>query len=328
MESEIDQKEIITKEPVPHFFPTFRIKRNLYSLPIITAVVCSAILAYIASYFPDLKGSGAYIPEDDLGIVAGLINGILFTGFAVFFAFIIIYLVKKKGINVLKYIFGASMGFICFFLTWLFGDMILSLIIYGGLFAESETLNLIYIILYIILLITYAIFSLELIYKYFTTESLFIKNFTILYVSVLTGAMLGASMPYWTTFAILIGISLWDLFAVLTKKGPIKQMIDLMSESKSEELDSQIKKGEAEYDTSKLEIGIGDFAFYSMLTSAALVITGNIYVMIFSAIAIIIGTGITIQGLKRNKILPGLPISIFLGIGTLLISWAIIEFLI
>ncbi|TKJ18361.1 MAG: hypothetical protein CEE43_18165, partial [Promethearchaeota archaeon Loki_b32] len=83
------------------------------------------------------------------------------------------------------------------------------------------------------------------------------------------------------------------------------------------------ESGEYEYDTSKLEIGIGDLAFYSMLTSSALVQTNNIIVMILTAVAIIIGTGITISGLKRNKLLPGLPISIFLGICTMLFSWFI-----
>jgi hypothetical protein len=62
-----------------------------------------------------------------------------------------------------------------------------------------------------------------------------------------------------------------------------------------------------------------------MLTSSALIQANSVIVMILTAIAIIIGTGITIMGLKRNKILPGLPISIFLGIGTMLISWYIIS---
>jgi hypothetical protein len=96
-----------------------------------------------------------------------------------------------------------------------------------------------------------------------------------------------------------------------------------------EEIQEKIESGELEYDTSKLEIGIGDIAFYSMLTSTALIFSNtlfnlpviqSIFVMIFTAIAIIFGTGITIAGLKRNKLLPGLPISIFLGIGTMLLS--------
>ena len=143
---------------------------------------------------------------------------------------------------------------------------------------------------------------------------------------------MGVLIPLWTTLAILIGISFWDIFAVLYKRGPIKQLIDIVSEPNDtintlseEELNEKIGSGEYTYDTSKLEIGIGDLAFYSMLTSSALVQTNNIIVMILTSAAIIIGTGITIIGLKRNKILPGLPISIFLGIGTMLLSWYIIS---
>jgi hypothetical protein len=145
---------------------------------------------------------------------------------------------------------------------------------------------------------------------------------------------MGVLMPLWTTLAILIGISLWDMFAVLYKHGPIKQLIDIVSEPNDNntdfseaELKEKIDRGEYTYDTSKLEIGIGDLAFYSMLTSSALVQTNNVIIMILTSIAIIIGTGITIMGLKRNKILPGLPISIFLGIGTMLISWYIFSFI-
>jgi hypothetical protein len=145
---------------------------------------------------------------------------------------------------------------------------------------------------------------------------------------------MGVLMPLWTTLAILIGISFWDLFAVLYKRGPIKQLIDIVSEPNDtrntiseEEINDKVESGEYTYDTSKVEIGIGDLAFYSMLTSNALVQTNNIIVMILTSVAIIIGTGITIIGLKRNKILPGLPISIFLGIGTMLLSWYIISIL-
>jgi hypothetical protein len=103
---------------------------------------------------------------------------------------------------------------------------------------------------------------------------------------------------------------------------------DTISTLSEEEINEKIESGEYTYDTSKLEIGIGDLAFYSMLTSSALVQTNNIIVMILTSVAIIIGTGITIIGLKRNKLLPGLPISIFLGIGTMLLSWYIISIIV
>ncbi len=315
------EKKSIQKEAIPHFFPTFRVKRSHYPLPIIITVFFAAILSYLAVLEGSYIDTGGYVSEQDYGAIAGLINGIIFTGIAVGSAFLIIYFVKKKGISVLKYVFGISMGLICFMLTWMNIAIIINLI----------PININYIligyIIYYILIGLAGLLSIILIHKYFTTQSIFIKNFTILYVSLLTGSMLGVSMPLWTTMAILIGISLWDLFAVLYKKGPIKQMIDIVSESKNQNVEEQIKTGEAEYDTSKLEIGIGDFAFYSMLTSSALVLTENPLIVLLTALAIILGTGITIQGLKRNKILPGLPISIFLGMATMLISWAIISVL-
>jgi hypothetical protein len=166
-------------------------------------------------------------------------------------------------------------------------------------------------------------------YKYLTFKFIISKNLIVLYISLLTGASLGVIMPLWTTLSILIGISLWDIFAVFYKKGPIKQIFDLASQNNDElskqEISDKIRSGEAVYDTSKIEIGIGDLVFYSLLTSSALIHSSNLLVMILTAIAIISGTGITLTGLKKNRILPGLPISIFLGIATMLLSWYIIS---
>ncbi|MFX0004997.1 MAG: hypothetical protein ACFE9J_16140, partial [Candidatus Hermodarchaeota archaeon] len=190
---------------------------------------------------------------------------------------------------------------------------------------------LLFYLFYYELILLAAIFTILMLYLYFTSKSIKTKNFIVLYIGLLIGASMGVLMPLWTTLAILIGISCWDIFAVLYKHGPIKQLIDIASNPEEEvalseqELHQKIKTGEYEYDTSKLEIGIGDLAFYSMLTSSALVQTNNLIVMILTALATILGTGITILGLKRNKILPGLPISIFLGIGTMLLSWFLIS---
>ena len=317
------EKQLIEKKFVPHFFPTFTIKRKLYPLPVLIAITCAGILTYLTYAVAGVQIEGGYFSEAEYGFTAGLLNGIIFIVIAVVSAFIIIFLVKKKGINVLKYIFGFSLGFLTILQTLFFAEIILYLIFIS--LPTFSNIQLTYDITYYIMFIGIIAISIYIIYKYFTTENLFIKNFIILYVGLLTGALLGIKMPLWTTIAILIGISLWDIFAVLYKKGPIKQMIDLASDISDEEIEEKIKSGELEYDTSKLELGIGDLVFYSMLTSATLIITENIIILILTSLAIIIGTGITIQGLKRNKILPGLPISIFLGLGTFLISWALIS---
>ena len=318
-----EDKEYVKKDFIPHFFPTYRIKRRLYPLPIILVVIIAGILAYLTYFEAGIQYDGGYFSESEMGALGGLLNGLIYTAIAVISAFIIIFIIKKKGIGVLRYIFGFSFALIGFFQTWFFGQIIIYV-----LFLELPHL---FYLLYYELIFLSAIFTILMIYQYFTSKSIKTKNFVVLYIGLLIGASMGVLMPLWTTLAILIGISCWDIFAVLYKHGPIKQLIDLAStpEESNElseiELKQKIESGEYEYDTSKLEIGIGDLAFYSMLTSSALVQTNNIIVMILTSLAIIIGTGITISGLKRNKLLPGLPISIFLGIGTMLLSWYLIS---
>jgi len=326
--SDTSEKEIYDKDFIPNFFPTYRIKRNLYPIPIVIVVVVAGILAYMTYVIAGVQIDGGYIPGGSDPFI-GLLNGIIFTATAVISAFVMIYFAKKKGLIVLKFIFGLSFGFLGFFLTLFFADIIAYLI-----FVSLPLTQLVYdtsiIIRNIMLPIASGIFTLFILYKYITEMTLLMKNFLVIYIGLLTGALLGVIMPLWTTLAILIGISCWDIFAVLYKRGPIKEMIDLASQMngespEEEEIQKKIESGEAEYGSDKLEIGIGDLTFYSMLTSSALILSNNLIVMILSSIAIIIGTGITISGLKRNKILPGLPISIFLGIGTMLISWFIIS---
>jgi len=317
-------ESLIRKDAIPLFFPTYRVRRKLYPIPIILVVLIAGILSYLTYFEAGVQIDGGYIPESEYGAIGGIINGLIYTGIAVLSAFIMIYVIKKKGIGALKYIFGVGFGLVAFLQTWFFGEVILFLVFYTNprLFYLFDAELIFFSV----------VFTIVIIYKYFTSTSVKIKNFTVLYIGLLIGASMGVLMPLWTTLAILIGISLWDIFAVLYKHGPIKQLIEIVSEPRDdtnalpeEQIDERIESGEYSYDTSLLEIGIGDLAFYSMLTSNALVQTNNIIVMILTSVAIIIGTGITIIGLKRNKILPGLPISIFLGIGTMLLSWYLIS---
>ncbi|UCC18781.1 MAG: hypothetical protein JSV62_11820 [Promethearchaeota archaeon] len=318
-----NDKEKIKKDFIPHFFPTYRIKRQLYPLPIFFVVAISAILAYLTYVEAGVQIDGGYIPESEFGVLGGILNGLIYTALAGISAFIIIFIIKRKGIGFLMYIFGFSFGLIGFFQTWFFGEIVIYL-----LFLNSPSL---FYLFYFELIFLAAFFTIVMLYLYFTSKSIKTKNFIVLYIGLLIGASMGVLMPLWTTLAILIGISCWDIFAVLYKHGPIKQLIEIASNSEEEdyssekEIELKIDTREYEYDTSKLEIGIGDLAFYSMLTSSALVQTNNLIVMALTALAIILGTGITISGLKRNKILPGLPISIFLGIGIMLLSWYLIA---
>jgi len=332
LESTYHEKEIIEKDFVPHFLPTYRIKSSLYALPIIIAVVVAGILAYLTFFVAGVQVEESYFPEEELGALAVLLNGIIFTVISAISAFFIIFLIRKIGVGVIKYIFGLSFGFVSFFITLMFLDVIIFLIFVQ--FPETASLVTLYLLFTnIIIPALTAISVILLIYYYFTSKSIKTKNFIVLYISLLVSASMSIILPFWSTLAILVGISLWDIFAVLYKRGPIKTMIDIISNNDDEnrpsdsDVEEKIKSGESVYDTSKLEIGIGDLAFYSLLTSSILLFTNNIVIVILTTVAILIGTGITISGLKRNKILPGLPISIFMGIGTFFLCQLIIFFI-
>ncbi|MBY9015272.1 MAG: hypothetical protein KGD68_06230 [Candidatus Lokiarchaeota archaeon] len=329
-EIEEEQKEIIEKDFVPHFLPTYRIKFKLYSIPIVFVIILASILAYLTFFVAGVQVEESYFPEDELGALAVILNGVLFTVIAVVSGFIIVFLIKKLGIGVLKYLFGISFGFVSFFITLMFLDIIIYLIFIQ--FPETIfVLNLYFLFTDFLLPLGTAISVFFLIYKYFTSKSIKTKNFIVLYISLLISASMSIILPFWSTLAILVGISLWDIFAVLYKKGPIKEMIEILSENDNEdemakaEIEEKIESGNAVYDTSKIEIGIGDLVFYALLTSSVLIFTNNIIITAVTAVAIVFGTGITLSRLKKNKILPGLPISIFLGIIAFFLSQLIVT---
>jgi len=329
-EIEEEQKEIIEKDIIPHFLPTYRIKFKYYSIPIVVVIILASILAYLTFVVAGVQVEESYFPEGELGALAVLLNGVIFTVIAVVSGFLIVYFIKKLGIGVLKYLFGISFGFVSFFMTLMFLDVIVYLIFIQ--FPETTfVVKLFFLFTDWYIPMGTAISTFFLLYKYFTSKSIKTKNFIVLYISLLISASMSIVLPFWSTLAILVGISFWDIFAVLYKKGPIKEMIELLSEKDNKdemretEINEKIESGDAIYDTSSLEIGIGDLAFYGLLTSSVLLFTNNIIITALTTVAIVIGTGITISRLKKNKILPGLPISIFLGIGAFLLSQLIVT---
>ena len=84
------------------------------------------------------------------------------------------------------------------------------------------------------------------------------------------------------------------------------------------------------YNTRDWDLGIGDLVFYSMLAGHSFQYGAGYYdkvglfapllMFTLSIIGILIGFVITIRALERNKILPGLPMSMFIGIFGFLIG--------
>ena len=195
-------------------------------------------------------------------------------------------------------------------------------------------------------------------------------------VSVLMAAAL-TQLPEWTTFIILGVISVYDIFAVLCPKGPLKVLIDAAEENdevipallystalwfitmarvsprlsaagsaveletvdvgsadevsseEEDEVDGDVSDSAALMANERgeltdtglpppelrtgMQLGLGDFVFYSFLVGRAALYD---WTTVFSTfIAIVFGLLATLVLLSvYNRALPALPISIFLGI--------------
>ncbi|KAM9953484.1 hypothetical protein ACTFIR_008555 [Dictyostelium discoideum] len=138
----------------------------------------------------------------------------------------------------------------------------------------------------------------------------YVNQLYLVIISVLMAISL-TRLPQWTIFTLLVIVAIYDLFAVLCPRGPLKVLVEL-SQERNENIPALV------YETGKgsdsnLKLGLGDFIFYSLLISRAALVHMSCVFSTF--IAILTGLFLTLLCLAIfKKALPALPISIFLGI--------------
>ncbi len=285
--------------------PVFRVTAKYFVVPIIVAIILAGILAYITFYNAGIQISAVPFSEEEFGQIGGaLFNGIFFTAIAGVSSFIILFLVKKRGLNALHAILSGTFLFLGVILIIFFGDGVL--VIFA---LPVESFYVLVVIGGVVgFLLTYIFHS-----DKFSSRA---KNAVILIFGVLIGAFMGVIMPTWTTMMILIGISFWDIISV--RRGPIKKIFQLfdpeMQELEQKGTEKPAILSREEFKEASMEIGIGDIAFYSLLASHALISTDSILVWGFTTLGVLIGAMWTLRLIRKNKMLPGLPLSIFIGI--------------
>ncbi|OLS14907.1 MAG: hypothetical protein RBG13Loki_1476 [Promethearchaeota archaeon CR_4] len=294
-------------EEEPLHLPVFRVTAKFFLVPIIIAIGIAGTLAFITYEMAGIQIEATPVSEEgEFGQFGGaLFNGLFFTLIAGVSSILIYYLVKKRGLNAFRVILSVTFLFLGVILTIFFGWGILII------FALPEwSLYLLYAIAGITgCLLTYIFHS-----NKFSMRS---KNTVVMIFGIYIGAFMGIIMPTWTTMMILIGISIWDIISV--RRGPIKKIFQLIdkdfqdSEGEREKENSQISK--EEFRNAPMDIGIGDIAFYALLASHALISTNSFIVWGTTTLGILIGAAWTLKLIRRNRILPGLPLSIFIGIG-------------
>ncbi|MHA1820583.1 MAG: hypothetical protein ACTSU2_06280 [Promethearchaeota archaeon] len=300
----------------PAYLPVYTIKVNQMHIPIIIELVASIFLAWIIYI---IAGFQSIIPKENAG--EGVFTGVLFIIMGAVSSFLIYYIVKKRGENALKIIMGVSFFFLTFMLLWFFGDNIIYI---TG--VDVETFYLLNNIYFVIC----GILATILIYRYFGEKMGVIeKNIFVLMEGVLIGVFLAVIMPTWTAVTMLIGFALWDIISV--KRGPIKKIFEVINDidiDAQREYYRQISEEnnimeKDEWMESEIEIGIGDIAFYSMLFAHFFIISGDFLYPIMGGVGVLIGAFLTLRGLMKNRIMPGLPLSIFIGLGLIGLTYLI-----
>jgi len=181
----------------------------------------------------------------------------------------------------------------------------------------------------------------------FWHASVRVNQIYLIAISVIL-AVVFTRLPEWTTWTILGAIAIYDLFAVLCPRGPLRVLVEtaqerdepipaliynasilIMMGSKSddeEEQQQQQQQQQPQQPTSEnsedssdkpkqrgVKLGLGDFVFYSVLVGRAALF--DMLTVFTSFIGIVTGLFCTILLLALwRKALPALPISILFGI--------------
>lgn len=125
-------------------------------------------------------------------------------------------------------------------------------------------------------------------------------------LSAEVGSYFASAIPLYTALILPLVFSLYDVYAVFA--GPLKQLVKVAPNEVLSAVTSQL---------GEFSIGTGDTIFYSMLPALAL-FQFNLHDALYTMAAVDVGVVITLYLLSRSKLLPGLPIPMALGLGTLL----------
>ncbi len=335
------------------------------ALPILICSVLSGLCSWLLyGYFTSDAGGGqepiqaTFIPGDSVG--PALANAAIYVSIAFVGAFGIFFIFKYGKIQVLKAMFAVAIFVTCFFFVFLlvlaipyyFHDLLTDKMVFHPrtewiIFGIAIAIGLLYAIFTIVSMV------------YQLIPQPFPQIMAMLF-AVLSGTFLATFLPMLASIFIMIGLSIYDIISVF--KGPIKKIAEVSEERelqqmKEEEesknndnknteeiIGEQVEKVDENktetteekledsrfYDDSEylyteyIELGLGDLAFFGMLFSFGLIRLG-FFAAIGAFIGVFIGAIGTIKLLEKVRMMPGLPLSIGLGLILAFAIWGILA---
>ncbi len=340
-----------------------------YILPIIFVIVIAIITSiFTLDYYAALQEQDPNVtipdmspfqenPDDPGGIAQGaILNMLLYVGLVFLGGLVVLIIIKKGLMQLLVYFFAGIMGFSWFSFGFFYGFISLVGILnsiwqilpgsiqiaINNFFSwrvtiVSEQAYVLDLVLFVFS-ISLAILG-TLSFRIQSFDKIWVRNIMMIFFGAMIGSFLAIHFGLLTAFLILIGLSLYDIYAVFF--GPLKGIID-HSREQSEDIGENLVNqagNEKEYErmplmpalpvysTPLINIGLGDFAFFSMLISASVVISVGLVTpipLITALIGLFAGVIYTYKLLTKERALPGLPLPIFggiilLGIGVLMV---------
>ncbi|MEA2071352.1 MAG: hypothetical protein U9O98_08685 [Asgard group archaeon] len=306
----------------------------------------------------DTAPQGTILPGDNPGIAA--LNALIYVGIAFIGATVIFLIFRSGKIKLLKAIFAFAIFVTSFFFVFLFviaAPYYLANYFYG-IDGFSELTYYIIVAIAILFGLLYSVLTvLSMVYLILPTP---MPQIMALLFAVLAGTYLATFLPMFTGLFVMIGLSIYDIISVF--KGPIRKMAEVNEERQQQESntesieetnkmnkiaeDEQLQKisssnepyneDQSVLSNSQLrnnandeklieyvELGLGDIAFFGMLFSFTLLRLG-FFPAIGAFIGVILGVIGTIKLLEKVKMMPGLPLSIGLGLVLGFAVWGIL----
>ncbi|MFX1577501.1 MAG: hypothetical protein ACFFCF_10045 [Promethearchaeota archaeon] len=263
--------------------------RSTILVNLITSMITAALLGIVVF----LSGFRLYaepIPESEFGFFAAVGNAILFVVLATVGATLMVLLLKYGRERFLRYLLLGAFGFISIVVVLYFGYM------YVVVFQFIDPILASLILIALIMTMSLSFITVDADNRR--------KNGALLIFGAAIGAFLGVVLPVWTSVLLLIGLAIYDYISV--KRGPIRKIVELTE-------DDPDKIGNLAVSTAEWDIGLGDVAFYGMMTVLAVVNFGFLPAFL-TVVGVVAGFLITLKLLEQRGIMAGLPIPVALGL--------------
>jgi presenilin-like A22 family membrane protease len=255
----------------------------VYLVPILASLLFGLGCAYLLLLQPVPTIPVTPFPEDTASGPFG--NAFYFVIIIAASATVFYILLKRKSHRLISFL-------IAFALTT--ASLLLSMIYLSAILAYVPSLEFLLIPLSLIVTAGFVLAVFRLSSK--------ARNTAVICLGGALGVFFGASIPLFSAVLILAFLAVYDVFAVYY--GPVGKI----AHSGLDQLQG------LSYSFKKVQMGLGDLVFYSMLSGSMLFNFNSLFPYFMSIIGILAGSFLTFMMLEKKGIFPGLPFPIFLGL--------------